>query len=342
MTKRVPLPDPKVPRTWKQQMAIEEIDITTYRSTTGAPHGPFFTRNGELRPRAFGGHVYAQAVYAASKTVDPSFLIHSVTGYFLELALADEPFIYKIQIVRDGKNYSVRKVDASQEDGKVVFSNICSFKRTEVFPDIQIPQNMAEKYFEILAGRKPDELPIKTNFKDLRAAYGTGETCLTTIFPGLFTSILPFDKIHQRTIPIKRENVYIYATQTDPSDTDSDPNLDAAAHLYHSDRESVWSMVRQYGLLDVLDSAASLSHTVTFHTGADKVRFSDSQGRRWFYLETGAERLSNGRGLHQGKIYDADGNHVATTLQDGAIRLKFKSDEERDKRIEQVKSESKI
>jgi len=185
MAERVELPNPQVPRTWAQQMGLARVDETTFKSTKGAPHGPTMMRNGEERPRAFGGHVYAQAVYAASKTVDPKFVIHvcagaeilrlrsndeiqSVTGYFTELGLADESFIYKIRIIRDGRNYSVRKVDVSQSDGKIMFTNICSFKRTEDFVNIQIPQNMAEKYSEVLDGRKPEELPFKTNFKDLR------------------------------------------------------------------------------------------------------------------------------------------------------------------------------
>ena len=73
---RVPLPDPKVPIPWAQQMGLEKIDENTFRSTAGAPFGAHTTKNGESRPRAFGGHVYAQAVYAASKTVPSGMLIH--------------------------------------------------------------------------------------------------------------------------------------------------------------------------------------------------------------------------------------------------------------------------
>jgi acyl-CoA thioesterase len=75
---RVELPDPEVPRSWAVQMGLEQISKTTFRSTAGAPYGGNFTRlkNGEPRPRAFGGHVYAQALYACSKTVATGFSIH--------------------------------------------------------------------------------------------------------------------------------------------------------------------------------------------------------------------------------------------------------------------------
>jgi acyl-CoA thioesterase len=76
MTERVVLPDPQVPRTWRQQMALKQIDATTFKSTMGAPGGVTMMKNGEERPRAFGGHVYAQAVFAASKTVNPEFMVH--------------------------------------------------------------------------------------------------------------------------------------------------------------------------------------------------------------------------------------------------------------------------
>jgi acyl-CoA thioesterase len=57
-------------------MALKQIDATTFKSTMGAPGGVTMMKNGEERPRAFGGHVYAQAVFAASKTVNPEFMVH--------------------------------------------------------------------------------------------------------------------------------------------------------------------------------------------------------------------------------------------------------------------------
>lgn len=156
------------------------------------------------------------------------------------------------------------------------------------------------------------------------------------------------EELHKKQEAIARENIYAYSSVYD-DDEPRDANLDACAHAYHSDRESVWGIVRQFGLLDVLDSAASLSHTVTFHTGAEQIAFRNEDGsRRYFYLETGCERLADGRGLHQGRIFDESGNHVATTLQDGAIRLRWKDEaikKERIKRLEAssvLKTESKL
>jgi acyl-CoA thioesterase len=50
-------------------MALEKLDETTYRSTALA-----FSPSGS--GRAYGGHVYAQAVWAAAKTVESGLVIH--------------------------------------------------------------------------------------------------------------------------------------------------------------------------------------------------------------------------------------------------------------------------
>jgi acyl-CoA thioesterase len=87
------------------------------------------------------------------------------------LGLADEPFTYDVQIVRDGKNYCVRKVDVTQEDeGVIVFTALCSFKKTEEnFLNIQVPKIMEKKWSHLLKGKTAETLPMPTtNYKDLR------------------------------------------------------------------------------------------------------------------------------------------------------------------------------
>jgi acyl-CoA thioesterase len=101
-------------------------------------------------------------------------------------------------------------------------------------------------------------------------------------------------------------------------------------------------VVRQYSLLDILDSAASLSHTVIFHEIPEKWAFRVGNERKWYYLETGSKRVSDGRVLHKGRIYDANGNHLISTMQDGAIRLRFNDDEEKQQRQMQIQNDSKL
>jgi acyl-CoA thioesterase len=59
----------KKPVSWRLLMALKQTGDNVFESLTPAwPPAPF--------TRAFGGHVYAQAVYAASKTVEKGLVVH--------------------------------------------------------------------------------------------------------------------------------------------------------------------------------------------------------------------------------------------------------------------------
>lgn len=67
---------------------LEKINEATYRSTTEAfaPGGALIQAISEEQlKRAFGGHLYAQAVWAAAHTVETGFVVHvcmySLTAY---------------------------------------------------------------------------------------------------------------------------------------------------------------------------------------------------------------------------------------------------------------------
>jgi acyl-CoA thioesterase len=54
---------------WAQLMALKKIDDNTYESLSPAYSPGNFTR-------AFGGHCYAQAAYAAAHTLQKGFVLH--------------------------------------------------------------------------------------------------------------------------------------------------------------------------------------------------------------------------------------------------------------------------
>lgn len=43
---------------------------------------------------------------------------------------------------------------------------------------------------------------------------------------------------------------------------------------------------------------------------------------RWFCQEAWTGGAQNGRGLHESRMWREDGLHVASTIQDGMVRLK--------------------
>lgn len=121
-----------------------------------------------------------------------------------------------------------------------------------------------------------------------------------------------------------------------------DPNLHAAVHLYASDFVSMFITVQHLGLDDNYSALASLSHTVVLHVDAEEMAVQaeddDELGgeavRRWFCQEIWTDRAADRRGTHHSRIWDERGRHVATTLQDGLLRLHFEGEED----IEKIRS----
>ena len=89
-------------------------------------------------PRVFGGQVLAQALLAASRTVEER-MVHSLHAYFLRAGDPDAPIVYKVDRSRDGRSFTARRVVAIQH-GRQIFTLAASF---------QFPQQGVEHQFEM-------------------------------------------------------------------------------------------------------------------------------------------------------------------------------------------------
>lgn len=99
------------------------------------------------------------------------------------------------------------------------------------------------------------------------------------------------------------------------------PNLHACAHLYASDRNSLFIIPRFWEIEDNF-LLASLNHTVVFHGGAETLDMASArEEERWFVQESWTDRLGDGRGIHHSRLLDANGRHVASTMQDGMVTI---------------------
>ena len=95
---------------------IETLDRNLFR---GQGEG------GEVASRVFGGHVIAQALAAAYKTVEER-LCHSLHAYFIRPGDPSTPIIYEVDRARDGGSFTTRRVVAIQ-NGKQIFNMAASF-----------------------------------------------------------------------------------------------------------------------------------------------------------------------------------------------------------------------
>ena len=65
----------------------------------------------------FGGFVIAQAIVAATRDAPDGRRLHSLHAYFLRPVVAATPITYEITPIREGRQFTSRQVEASQ-DGK--------------------------------------------------------------------------------------------------------------------------------------------------------------------------------------------------------------------------------
>ncbi|TKA23513.1 hypothetical protein B0A50_07091 [Salinomyces thailandicus] len=304
---------------------LEQVDERTYRSIA-----PPFSPGGDIGGgRAYGGHVYMQAAWAACHTVAPGFLLHHISGNFLLGGLTSVPFIYKVHIIRDGRSYATRIVNVTQARGKgICFTCTCSFKVEETSPlDAQEKMDVEEKYKSVVAGKRPEsfeECPGMDVPWYWKRRQETGEN---DAFPGLEARKADMGPYSDEKHPLDRRQLILYRTL---GDMPNDPNLHLCAHLYASDRNSLYIVANHFEVGDIFTQMGSLVHTVVFHTGPKKLLFGpsshqsawlDDQRGRWFMKEDSSDRVADGRGLFHSKVWAPDGTHVLSILQDGMIRV---------------------
>lgn len=105
-------------------------------------------------------------------------------------------------------------------------------------------------------------------------------------------------------------------------------NLHACAHLYASDRNSLFLAQRALGFHDTRGQMGTLSHTVNFHGDAKNwVMVDEQSGKPKEYMQeswisnSGADRIT-----HNSRLWDkATGRIIASTVQDGMMRLPVKT-----------------
>ena len=98
--------------------------------------------------RVFGGQVLGQALSAASYTAGARH-VHSLHAYFLLPGDVNAAVVYEVDIARDGKSFSTRRVVAVQH-GRPIFNMAASFqvaragpRARRAMPDVPGPEGLA-------------------------------------------------------------------------------------------------------------------------------------------------------------------------------------------------------
>jgi acyl-CoA thioesterase-2 len=289
-------------------IAVTDVRGRDAAESIGATSARVFEGRSQKTPhaRVFGGQVLAQCVMAAGITVrdindgDGPRPIHSLHGYFMRPGDDTLPIRFAVEEMRDGSSFSTRRVHAVQK-GAPIMSMVCSFQERAGGLDHQ--QQMPE-----VPG--PEGLrSLADDFRDLdhpaaRHAADSRAIELRPVESNLF--------LDPGSEQVAANHVWMRAVGRLPDDA----LLHSAVLAYASDYSLLESVLRRHGLVwsDQRLRVASLDHSMWFHR--------DARADDWLLYAQESPSAISGRGLALGQIFTRDGKLVATTAQEGMIRVK--------------------
>ena len=253
-------------------------------------------------PQVFGGQVLGQALVAASATVEGR-IVHSLHAYFLRPGDFDAPIVYEVDRSRDGQSFSNRRVIAIQH-GQQIFNMTASF---------QVPQSGVEHQLPMPKVPPPEDLhDMDTHQRELIPQFPEK---LRRLFehqrPFEFRPVrMPDYFKRERLEPIK--HVWFRAVDRPPDDV----ALQRCLLAYVSDYHLLDTATLPHALSWVGGSGvrlASIDHAMWFH--------ADVQVADWMLYSIDSPSASGARGFCRGSIFTRAGKLVASTAQEGLIRV---------------------
>ncbi|GAA0346629.1 acyl-CoA thioesterase [Streptomyces blastmyceticus] len=251
----------------------------------------------------YGGHLAAQALAAAGRTVAAGLPMHSVHCFFLRPALPAVPFDYRVERVRDSSSFATRQVHATQR-GREVFALTASFHRPEPGLGHQDPMPPAPG---------PKGLPAYE--ERLAKAFGEVMQPLGKPYELRFVGPLSFDAEKDPALVSSRTQVWVRAKVELPTGASADRErlLHACLLVYVCDVTMLETVLVRHGVSWFHVSGRSVDYTVWIH---HPFRVDD-----WLLCALESPVASGGRGLVLGRVFTRDGVLVATLAQEGLIRV---------------------
>lgn len=273
-------------------MKLEQIEVNLFRGVS----------RDIGTERVFGGQVLAQAVLAASETVE-DLLIHSLHAYFLRAGDHNAPIVYNVDRSRDGRSFSARRVVAIQH-GRPIFTLAASFQVKEKglehqfeMPEVPAPESLTP--IDVLPPEDFDHMPQ------------TLQRWLDRFGPFEFRPVNGTDPYKPLPgPPFKKLWFRLHGELPD------DDKLHRALLAYISDFHLIGTVTLPHGISWVSGELmlASLDHGMWFHRD---FRLND-----WMLYVCDSPSTSGGRGLARGLMYDRQGRLVASTAQEGVVRVR--------------------
>jgi acyl-CoA thioesterase II len=266
---------------------LEQLEVNLFRGVS-PPHSA---------PRVFGGQVAGQALVAAGRTVPDDRHVHSLHAYFIRPGDPRIPIVYEAERVRDGRSFTTRRVLAIQR-GEPIFALSASF---------QLPQEGLEHSIPA-----PVDVPSPESLPDLASRLATGGVGWLSAGPRPLDMRFvgePVWSVDRTKATEGPAQVWMRADGTLPDDR----LLHVCVLTYASDLTLLGSVLSRHDRLSQPVQMASLDHAMWFHR--------PFRADEWLLYTCYSPTASGSRGLATGRFTTIDGRLVATTVQEGLVRL---------------------
>ena len=264
------------------------------------------THRGPLGPdrasRMFGGLFIAQSMAAAQASIENDRHIHSLHCYFLRPGDTSLPVEYEVDLLRDGRNFSHREVNAYQND-KILFRMICSYAvqvdslwyEPSTMPIVPPPKEVTYTYSDFCR----DQMPNPDYLRDVAER----QFDIRYVNP-------PQD--FECSSEVESQKMWMRMT----CNISQNSHAHDAAVAYLSDSTLIDHITIPHGKRWQDDNfdGTSLDHAMWFHRRADATQ--------WLLFDQNVEWTGDGRGLATGRFYTEDGQLIATCSQEGLMRFK--------------------
>lgn len=250
----------------------------------------------------FGGQVLGQSLAAAQYTVAPDRFVHSYHSYFLRPGDVTAPIVYDVELIRDGKSFSTRRVEAIQH-GKPIFYLTASF---------QAPESGLDHQSDMPKVTAPEQLTSELEFARKYKAM------IPLHIRDKFTSekpieIRPVEFINplQPQVAPPTRHVWLKANGSLPKNS---PQLSQFLLSYASDFNFLTTALLPHGrsFMEKQLKVATIDHSMWFHR---PFTFDD-----WLLFSIHSPSASGARGFVRGEIFNRSGQLVASATQEGVIR----------------------
>jgi acyl-CoA thioesterase-2 len=265
---------------------LEQIDTDLYRGK----------QPDTVRQRVYGGQVAAQALVAATRSVDPAFRVHSLHSYFLLPGDYNVPIVYDVERIRDGRSFATRRVLARQH-GRPIYYQSLNFQRPEEGLEHQ--------------DRMPDVKPPEEglDMMDLMQERGSDDG-LSKEWAALDVRWLGSSRYGLDPDPDRPSKAHVWV-RIDGRLSD-DPLEHLAMFTYASDVTLLGATLAAHDTDPTGVQMASLDHTIWFHR--------PFRADEWWLYDQWSPSAGGARGLSIGRVFTQDGALVATVAQEGLIR----------------------